>query len=876
MQVLTRHLEVAVRPSTPALRALTVTIALAGLTGASLAVIGPPSPAHADSVIVVDSTSQVLGLPGCTLSEAILAANQDASQVQHPLGDGQIVDTGCAAGEPGTDVIELAPGGDYAFDAVMNDAFNHVGPTATPIVTSHIIIEGRGAVIRRAGTLTVRAFAVQTGGNLDLREVHVKDFAARGGNGAGGGGGGLGAGGAIYVNNGTLLVQWSTFSANSATGGNGSTDGPVLRWRRWRPRRRRRHQALERGSSRANGGGGGGSRGDGGGVGDGGGGGTVADGDVGGYRCGGPEADGELVLQSDHGYPGSCPGGGGGGGGPLQGAVVFSGDGGDGNYGAGGGGGGYDTGDGGDGGFGGAGGSGPAFGSVEFGFSGGSGGDGGFGGGGGSGPGGVIGGPGVGGTFAGDGGDIHGGGGAGLGGAIFAHSSSVTVINSTFTGNFVVRGVAGGNGAQNGADAGGAIFAVGGSLTVTNATIARNESTGNGAGLVVYKPTTGEATLLALHNTIIAENTGVDECGLRGGVAATGTGNLVIPHDADSLDPCPGIASVWDPNLFDLALNAPGKTPTMALPATGPALDAGDLSVAPADDQRGVPRPQLGGVDIGAFEYDPTIDTTAPTASPTASPAANAAGWNTTDVTVAWNWTDEPGGSGIDASACTTSSGSSGEGGALALSATCADLTGNVGSAQTTVKVDKTAPGVTCDATPSYVVGSTPAGGVSATVTDELSGPAASPVTATVTAGNVAVAGVGEKSLTGADLAGNTTTVDCAYVVAYGFSGFLQPIPQSSYKRASTIPVRFQLQDASGSPISDQAAGALLSPACRVMVTFDGQAKGCASYNSRSNTFQFDLKTSKASTAGLHTVGILVTTALGDVLNSQSAQVRLR
>ena len=575
------------RLSTPALSALTVTIAVAGLTGATLAVIGPPSPARADSVIVVDSSLSAIGVSGCTLSEAILAANYDSSTVPWPSDNSGVFETGCAAGT-GTDVIELA-GASYEFFSAIGDEYNHVGPTATPIVTSHVIIEGRGATIRRSGSSMLRAFAVQEGGFLDLREVHVKDFASKGGNGAGGGGGGLGAGGAIYVHDAELLVQWSTFSNNSATGGNGSTDGLFsgggggglggdggIK-----------HTG---GEQSRNGGGGGGSRGDGGDT-TGNGGGTIRNGDDGGRRCGGAEADGELILQSDHGDPGSCAGGGGGGGGPLQGAVVFSGDGGDGAYGAGGGGGGYDTGDGGHGGFGGGGGSGPAFGSVEFGFSGGSGGDGGFGGGGGSGPGGVIGGPGVGGTFAGDGGDIHGGGGAGLGGAIFAHSSSVTVINSTFTGNFVVRGVAGGAGAQNGADAGGAIFAVAGSLTVTNTTIARNESTGNGAGLVVYKPTTGEATSLALHNTIIAENAGVDECGLRGGVAATGTGNLVIPHDADSLDPCPGIASIWDPNLFGLALNAPGKTPTMALPATGPALDAGDPSVAPVDDQRGVAAP---------------------------------------------------------------------------------------------------------------------------------------------------------------------------------------------------------------------------------------------------------------------------------------------
>ena len=87
-----------------------------------------------------------------------------------------------------------------------------------------------------------------------------------------------------------------------------------------------------------------------------------------------------------------------------------------------------------------------------------------------------------------------------------------------------------------------------------------------------------------------------------------------------------------------------------------------------------------------------SADSIPPTANPTQSPAANAAGWNTTDVTIAWNWTDNAGGSGIDASQCTTSSISSGEGAAITLNATCTDLAGNTGNASYTVKVDKTPP----------------------------------------------------------------------------------------------------------------------------------------------------------------------------------------
>ena len=67
---------------------------------------------------------------------------------------------------------------------------------------------------------------------------------------------------------------------------------------------------------------------------------------------------------------------------------------------------------------------------------------------------------------------------------------------------------------------------------------------------------------------------------------------------------------------------------------------------------------------IGAASSTHTIvvDFTAPAAAPSAT-----SGWSNRDVTVNWNWTD--GGAGIDSARCTTSSTSSGQGAALALSA---------------------------------------------------------------------------------------------------------------------------------------------------------------------------------------------------------------
>ncbi len=243
---------------------------------------------------------------------------------------------------------------------------------------------------------------------------------------------------------------------------------------------------------------------------------------------------------------------------------------------------------------------------------------------------------------------------------------------------------------------------------------------------------------------------------------------------------------------------------------------------------------------------------------------------------MSWNWGDV-GGSGIDPAACTLTSTSSGEGEAIPLSATCADLAGNLGSASTTVAVDKTAPTVTCAATPTYVIGGAHATNVSATVTDGLSGPLETSVSADVTATDVATPGVKTKSLTGSDRAGNTTTAACPYVVSFAFLGFVEPIPQTSYRAGSRIPVKFRLGDASGQPISDAAADALLRPTCLVTVTLDGTAQGCARYDAGSNLFQLDVKTPKSLSQGDHVIGVQISAPDGSgVVNSQTVTVVIR
>ena len=621
----------------------------------AVALLQQPARSQSGAVIHVTTTaSSINGSDGvCSLPEAIYAANFDNNVAVSPADPTQFVTTECEKGT-GDDVIELTAEV-FPMSAVLNDIYNPFGPTATPVVLSTITIEGHGARLERTlntrdfTKLNFRAFAVgtasfiQTGslpiagsgvGNLTIKHVHVKGFTAKGGNGTDGGGGGMGGGGAVYVRAATLTVENSTFEDNGAGGGTGGDP-------RSDPRGNARAGggggglAGNGGAGVFGGGGGGGSRGNGGdgsvifceggncifGFG-GGGGGTMQAGHpgglgyaAGGNRCGGAGADGDNGSPHS-GHAGVCPGGGAGAGnsGIIGSLDQRGGDGATGNYGGGGSGGGFGSnllGGGTDGGHGGFGGGGGAGGSN------GSGGDGNFGGGGGAGPGNVLGGPGTGGTFAGDGGDEVGGGGAGLGGAIFSDTGTITIRNSTFTGNFVVRGLAGGDGAAQGRDAGGAIFAVDGSLSVLNSTISGNEATGAGGGIVIYKSSRDLPTSLTLANSIVAGN-GAHEClytahstDALADIDLTGsTHNLVMdntpsPVASPASAGCPGKVSSSDPELESLTVNEPGDTPTMAISLTSPALDTADPDTALGSDQRGVSRPQGDGPDIGAYEFLP-------------------------------------------------------------------------------------------------------------------------------------------------------------------------------------------------------------------------------------------------------------------------------
>lgn len=84
--------------------------------------------------------------------------------------------------------------------------------------------------------------------------------------------------------------------------------------------------------------------------------------------------------------------------------------------------------------------------------------------------------------------------------------------------------------------------------------------------------------------------------------------------------------------------------------------------------------------------------------------------------------------------------------------------------------------------------------------------------------------------------------------------------------------MKFALQTAAGAAISDPAAQALLAPTCRVKVTLDGvERPGCATYDSRRDTFQYALKTPRAISRGTHAVGLKVSALDGSgVVNAST------
>ncbi len=187
-------------------------------------------------------------------------------------------------------------------------------------------------------------------------------------------------------------------------------------------------------------------------------------------------------------------------------------------------------------------------------------------------------------------------------------------------------------------------------------------------------------------------------------------------------------------------------------------------------------------------------------------------------------------------------------------------------------QIDRTPPEVLCDATAVFLLRG-PGGEVTASVRDATSGPAASPVSAEVTPADATTAGLKSKDLAGFDDAGNGARASCSYIVRYLFPGFLRP-RRETFRAGEAIPVRFKLADASGAPIPDRDARALVS-ACNVKITFSGgdPSPGCARYDGAA--FHLDVRTHRSLPPGNYVIGVEVF-AGGNRVNRETLEVTIR
>lgn len=235
--------------------------------------------------------------------------------------------------------------------------------------------------------------------------------------------------------------------------------------------------------------------------------------------------------------------------------------------------------------------------------------------------------------------------------------------------------------------------------------------------------------------------------------------------------------------------------------------------------------------DGAAYVFSADTDTVAPTTTITVTPPVpdGQAGWYRSSVHLAVAASDEAGGSGVAETRCaldppaapatfadlpTSTCPYLGSGatvttdGSHALFAASIDVAGNAGavvSAQ--FMVDQTPPAVTCPTSAPVFLLNEAGGTVGASVTDEGSGPTSAIVSVPA---NTSTVGAKSASLTGSDVAGNTTTVACPYIVTFMFVGFLEPIENDGIlnlvRAGQAIPLKWRIVDANGVPVTDLAS----------------------------------------------------------------------
>jgi hypothetical protein len=248
---------------------------------------------------------------------------------------------------------------------------------------------------------------------------------------------------------------------------------------------------------------------------------------------------------------------------------------------------------------------------------------------------------------------------------------------------------------------------------------------------------------------------------------------------------------------------------SLTAPITVSTETAGQVVTGTAKDTAG---------NVGTDSVTVKLDKTAPTITGAITAGTKtASGWYNGPVTVTFTCSDALSGIGTCPDPVVLSAN-----GANAASGIATDKAGNTASARVAgINIDQEKPTLTtADVNVqggTFTVGSVPA--ATCTATDSFSGLASCRVT--VTGGNSNGVGTFTYTATATDNAGNTTTITGTFKVIYRFDGFLQPINDTAhqigastsvFKAGSTVPAKFQLKKASGTPVQAASAPIWLTP----------------------------------------------------------------